>query len=36
MMKILNVIQKIESPLPVGALAGALFGFLLKIVLKMH
>ena len=36
MMKVLNVIQKIECTLLGGALAGALFGFLLKIVLKMH
>lgn len=36
MMKILNVIQKIECTLPGGALAGFIFGFLLKIVLKMH
>ena len=35
-MKILNVIQKIESALLGGALAGVIFGFLLKIVLKMH
>lgn len=36
MMKILNVIQKIECPLLGGALAGVLFGFLLKVVLKMY
>lgn len=36
MMKILNVIQKIECTLLGGALAGFIFGFLMKIVLKMH
>ena len=36
MMKVLNVIQKIECPLLGSALAGVLFGFLLKSVFKMH